>query len=214
VNTVYHIDVDAGWPQQTCDDLDMAEPLSRQAVIEATRQLIIEDGLDAVSLRRVGAKLEVTAPALYAYVSDKRDLLRAIADEEFAALIDRFEQVTTRDPVERTRAYCRAYVDHARDNPELFKTMFLFQPDLGLGDTPDSTTPSATRAFLLPAEAVTEAVESGTFRAVDPLLASLTMWVAMHGVTDVMLMGFNLDDEFVDRLADTAIDTAIRGLLA
>jgi AcrR family transcriptional regulator len=192
----------------------MAEPLSRQAVILATRQLIIEDGLDAVSLRRVGSRLEVTAPALYAYVSDKRDLLRAIADGEFDALIKRFEKVTDDDPVERSKGYCHAYIDHARDEPELFKTMFLFQPDLGLGDAPDSTTPSATRAFQMPAEAVNEAIESGGFRPVDPLLASLTLWVAMQGVTDVMLMGFDLGDDFIDQLAEAAIETTIRGLRA
>ena len=92
--------------------------------------------------------------------------------------------------------------------------MFLFQPDLGIGEAPDSTMPSATRAFLLPAEAVTEAIEAGTFRDVDPLLAALTIWVTMHGVTDMVLMGFAIDDELLDRLADTAIDTAIRGLSA
>lgn len=192
----------------------MAEPLSRQAVIEATRQLIIEDGLESVSLRRVGARLEVTAPALYAYVSDKRDLLRSIADAEFDALIVRFEKVTDSDPIERSKGYCHAYVDHARDEPELFKTMFLFQPDLGLGDAPDSTTPSATRAFLLPAESVSEAIDSGGFRPVDPLLAALTLWVAMQGVTDVMLMGFDLGDDLIDDLVDTVIETTIRGLTA
>jgi hypothetical protein len=92
--------------------------------------------------------------------------------------------------------------------------MFLFQPDLGIGEPPDSTMPSATRAFLLPAEAVTEAVEAGVFRPIDPLVAALTIWVTMHGITDVLLMGFAIDDELLDRLTDTAIDTAIRGLSA
>ena len=161
----------------------MAEPLSRRAIIDATRAFITDEGLEAVSLRRIGARLEVTAPALYAYVSDKRDLLAAVAQEEFDQLISAFEAVTDDDPVARTRAYCRAYVAHARANPELFKTMFLFQPDLGVGEPPESGSPSATAAFELPAAALREAIDAGTFRPVDPLVASLTMWVAMHGIT-------------------------------
>lgn len=192
----------------------MAEPLSRRAIIDATRAFITDEGLDAVSLRRIGARLEVTAPALYAYVSDKRDLLAAVAQEEFDQLIAAFEAVSDDDPVERTRAYSRAYVAHARANPELFKTMFLFQPDLGLGEPPASGSPSATAAFELPAAALREAIEAGTFRPVDPLVASLTMWVSVHGLTDMVLMGFDLDDEFIDALVDSTVDTLIRGFSA
>lgn len=192
--------------------LDMAAPLSRQAVIEATRDLILDDGLEAVSLRRVGAKLEVTAPALYAYVSDKRDLLRAIADEEFTALIARFEEVRTDDPVERIRAYCHAYIDHARRAPELFKTMFFFPPELGLADPPAATLPSATRAFQIPADAVAEAIDAGRLRPMDPLLAALTLWVAAHGVTDVILLGLPVDDAVLDQLVETVLDAALQGL--
>jgi AcrR family transcriptional regulator len=192
----------------------MAEPLSRRAIIDATRAFITDEGLDAVSLRRIGARLEVTAPALYAYVSDKRDLLAAVAQEEFDQLISAFEGVTDVDPVDRTRAYCRAYVAHARANPELFKTMFLFQPDLGVGEPPASGSPSATAAFELPAAALREAIDAGTFRPVDPLLASLTMWVAVHGITDMVLMGFAVDDAFIDELVESTVDTLLRGFAA
>lgn len=192
----------------------MAEPLSRQAVIDATRALIADHGLEAVSLRRVGAKLEVTAPALYAYVSDKRDLLRAIADQEFEHLIARYEQVRNDDPLERIRGYCEAYVAQARAEPELFRTMFLFQPDLGRDPEPDHTLPSATRAFQIPAAAVAQAVESGRFRPVDPLVAALSLWVAVHGVTDLLLLGMGIDDQLLEDLTATVIDSAIRGLSA
>jgi AcrR family transcriptional regulator len=190
----------------------MAAPLSREAIVAATRELIREDGLGAVSLRRVGAVLGVTAPALYAYVRDKRDLLRAIADEEFTAIIERFQKVEGEDPVERTRGYCRAYIDHALENPELFKVMFQFQPRIGLGELPDEDLPSATEAFRLPAAAVEEAIASGQWRQTDPLIATLTTWIAMHGASEVLLMGFTLDEELRERLIESTIDLVIHGM--
>jgi AcrR family transcriptional regulator len=193
----------------------MAQSLTREAVVAATRELIRKDGLAAVSLRRVGASLGVTAPALYAYVRDKRDLLRAIADEEFSALISRFGDVTGDDPVERTRGYGRAYIDHALANPELFKVMFLFQPRIGVGTQPDDDDlPSANEAFSLPAESMVAAMEAGRIRETDPLIATLTMWIAMHGCAEVLLMGFDLDEGFRERLIDSMIDTVIRGMSA
>ncbi|MGZ4759044.1 MAG: TetR/AcrR family transcriptional regulator, partial [Acidimicrobiales bacterium] len=79
----------------------MAPPLNRQTVIDAARSCIVADGLEAVSLRKLAATLGVTAPALYAYVDDKRDLLRGVAELEFRRLSTRFEQIDDPDPVER-----------------------------------------------------------------------------------------------------------------
>jgi AcrR family transcriptional regulator len=190
----------------------MSETLTRDAVVAATRELISAGGLDTVSLRRVGAALGVTAPALYAYVADKRDLLRAVADGEFRTLIERFRAVDDPDPLVRTRRYCRAYIDHALDRPELFKVMFLFQPQLGVGDEPGADLASATEAFELPAAALVEAIEQGRVGAADPLVATFTMWAAVHGTAEVLLMGFDLGDDFTERFIDSTVDAVIRGL--
>lgn len=191
------------------------ETLTRDAVVAATRDLIVAEGLDAVSLRRVGAALGVTAPALYAYVTDKRDLLRGVAEGEFARLMARFEAVTDPDPLVRMRAYARAYIDYALEQPELFKTMFLFPPDLQMGEPTGEELPVATNAFERGMEAIAEAVDTGVFRAdVDPLLAGLTLWTATHGLADVLLLGFVLDESGRDHLIATVLDTIIAGLSA
>ena len=97
--------------------------------------MIQKDGLDQVSLRNLAKALGVTAPALYAYVEGKGDLLQAVAEGEFESLIALFEadQAATDDTVERIRRASHTYVSYARDNPELFKVMFLFPPALFLG---------------------------------------------------------------------------------
>jgi AcrR family transcriptional regulator len=190
----------------------MAESLTREAIVAATRDLVRDDGLAAVSLRRVAASLGVTAPALYAYVRDKHDLLRAVAEGEFTSLIERFATVDAEDPLDRTRGYCRAYIEHAVENPELFKVMFVFQPRVGLGEPVTDDLPSATQAFSLPADSMLEAIEAGRIREQDPLIATLTTWIAMHGAAEVLLMGFDFDDEFRDRLIDATIEMVIQGI--
>lgn len=192
---------------------EVAQALSREAVVAAARALIVDDGLESLSLRRVGASLEVTAPALYAYVSDKADLLQAVADQEFAALRRRFDAVDEPDPVARTRAYCQAYVDHARSQPELFKTMFLFQPELGVGrPAAGEWSSAATETFQRPTQAIDEAMAAGRYQQSDPVLAALTMWAAIHGLAEVLLMGFDFGRDFEQRLIDSVIDTLVRGL--
>ena len=117
-------------------------PLQRDAIVAAARALIVEDGLEALSLRRLAAQLGVTAPALYAHVRDKRDLLRALAEGEFETLVARFDAITDPDPIARIKGHGRAYVQHARENPELFRVMVLFPPEMSPATGPAGVPPT------------------------------------------------------------------------
>lgn len=187
--------------------------LTRGAIVAAARELVVTSGLEALSLRRLAASLGVTAPALYAHVDGKGDLLRALAEQQFDQLVARFTQVEVADPVERIRAHGRAYVALAREEPELFRLLFLFPPDLSAADDlPDGVElPAATRAFTVAAGAVEEAVASGALVADDPLLAALTLWSAAHGVAQVLLLGFELPPDFEEALVSEATDRLLRG---
>ena len=190
----------------------MRPALTRAAIVEEARRSIIAEGLDALSLRRIAAALDVTAPALYAYVTDKGDLLRAVAEVELTALIERFEAIDEADPVARVEAYCRAYIDHARANPELYPVLFIFPPDFAPGAPEGAEIPTASKAFAISAGAVTEAIESGAFRDIDPLEASLVLFTAAHGTATVLLMPFGFDRATEDALVDATVETVLSGL--
>ena len=51
------------------------EKLTRERVVDAALRIMDEEGLDAVSMRRVGRELGVEAMSLYNHVRDKEDLL-------------------------------------------------------------------------------------------------------------------------------------------
>jgi len=188
------------------------ETLTRDAVIAAARSLIVEESLEAVSLRRIGGALGVTAPALYAHVSDKRDLLRGVAEFELTQLMSRFQQVTDPDPVARLRQFSRAYIDYAIENPELFKTIFLFPPELPIGLPTGEELPLATQAFELPLLAIDEAIRTGRFKPTDTTTSSLVLWAATHGCADLLLFGFDFDDASREGLIAAVLDTVIAGL--
>ena len=55
--------------------------LSRQAVIVAALRVVDQDGLEALSMRRLGAELDVDAMTLYHYVEDKSEVLDGIVED-------------------------------------------------------------------------------------------------------------------------------------
>ncbi len=60
--------------------------LDRDTVVASAVELADEVGLEAVSLRRVSERLDVTPMALYRHVDGKDDLLDAMADAMYAEL--------------------------------------------------------------------------------------------------------------------------------
>jgi AcrR family transcriptional regulator len=61
-------------------------PLTRQSIVTGAIALIEREGPDALSMRRLGARLGVQGMALYHHFSSRDELLGAIADELLAPL--------------------------------------------------------------------------------------------------------------------------------
>ena len=186
--------------------------LQRSAIIDAAREMIITGGLEALSLRRLARQLGVTAPALYGYVHSKQDLLGAIADLEIQRLAARFADVDDADPIDRIRAHSKAYINYARENPELFQVMLLAPPALPDSGLPaESVAPSTTMAFTTATGAIEDAIAAGAITADDPQMIALMLWSGAHGVATVLQLGFDLPTELEDAMINEMTDRLLAG---
>ena len=59
------------------------EPLTRERIVEAALHVMDSEGLDAVTMRRIGRELGVEAMSLYNHVEDKDDILNAVTEHVF-----------------------------------------------------------------------------------------------------------------------------------
>jgi len=92
----------------------------RAATIEeikgTARQLLVDEGPDAVSLRAIGRAMGMTAPALYRYFGSREDLLQHVCGDMFTeiaadihAAIVRAAQATGGDVTAKLIAACQAF---------------------------------------------------------------------------------------------------------
>jgi AcrR family transcriptional regulator len=88
--------------------------LSRRGIAEAALALVDEEGIEALSTRRLARRLGVEGPSLYNHLASREDLL-----DEITALIDEEVDLGTLDASdwraalgELARSYRRAYVRH------------------------------------------------------------------------------------------------------
>jgi len=187
--------------------------LTREIIVDAARQMVSTSGLAALSLRKLAAELGVTAPALYAHVRDKADLLKQLADAGFRELLGRYAEIDTDDPIERIRQQSLIYVDLAVADPGLFTVMFMFRPGPLNEPGVEAQLPVASEAFEQPARAIAEAIDAGSIDAGhDPFLTALTLWTVAHGLAQVMLLGVSADPDGRSRLEEAVLGATLRGL--
>src|SRR5687768_12961991 len=87
---------------------------SRRQILLAARELVLELGADAVSLRAVAARANYSPASLYEYFEGKDDLLRELGEESMVVLRGRMERVpATLPPDRRPVRYAQAYLSFA-----------------------------------------------------------------------------------------------------
>ena len=92
--------------------------LTREAIAEAALALIDADGLEALSMRRLGTALGVEAMALYHHFRGKGELLDAVMER----LLDEAELPVrgSAPPLERVRHFVESYRKIAINHPHAF----------------------------------------------------------------------------------------------
>lgn len=191
---------------------------TQQRILDAARKLFVEEGYEAVTVRRIADAIEYTPAALYNHFADKEDLLRTLCRRDFLALAERFVAIAgVRDPLERIRATGREYVRFAVEHPNHYRLMFLTRlPRLPAKTFEEHGDPHRDGyAFLR--EIVREAIARRLLRPElkDADLVAQTLWAGVHGVAalELSLQG----DEWVDwrsleRRTETAVDVMLRGV--
>lgn len=93
------------------------EPLSPERILATALRLVDKQGMEALSMRRLAAELEVDPMAIYYHLPNKRAILAGLVERVFAELQVPSAQSGTWP--ERLRATARAYHNLAQAHPNL-----------------------------------------------------------------------------------------------
>jgi AcrR family transcriptional regulator len=93
-----------------------------QEIVAAARELLEDEGADALSMRRLADRLGIRAPSIYKHLPDKRALENALISAGFEEMASAFEDAT-RDADDPVEAVAATYRDFARRHPHLYRLM-------------------------------------------------------------------------------------------
>ena len=194
----------------------------RQSILDAASQLVVEQGHQNLSIRKIAEKIEYAPSTIYLYFQDKYEILASICVEVFDQLSAKLLEIEGEegDAIHKLKKGLRCYIEFGLANPSYYMVTFLTPwPDLpedhpiAENRGPDE---AGIRTFGYLCAAIQVGIDEGTFRNEDPHMLGQATWLAIHGMASGLIcMGHDAKFPWVERqtLIDGQLDLLIRGLL-
>jgi AcrR family transcriptional regulator len=184
--------------------------LLREEIIAAATRLLVEKGdQEAVSIRAIADAVGVTPPSIYLHFADKDELFLEVCNDRFRELDRRMVALgeTATDPVDGLHKRGEAYIRFGLENPEEYRILFI--------DHPKSASAEQVKdwaAFEHMVEAVQRCIDAGDIAAGDPMVITIGLWAAVHGITSLMISMPEFPWPPVDTMIDHVLSTCVYGL--
>ncbi len=161
----------------------------RNQLLDTAMSVIVEEGIDALTIARVAERMGASVGGLYRYFDSKGAILMALQERAIGdlwAFIERhLDGLHTADPLRLLHGAFWCYLEHARAHPAPHELIlkFLSAPRPVLTDEDARDINRHILGILEPcAEWIRALTEAGSLTPGDPLQRVHALWAFVHGM--------------------------------
>jgi len=180
------------------------QPLLRSHILDAARAIVVRQGFDALSMRKLAEVVGYSPASLYLHFASRDAIAHALSVEGHAMLLAALRACDSiADAGERVRAMAHAYVKFGQAHPEVYRLIFMQNP--AYTDAAFSDVASAGETVL--------SVLTRTLALVhDPAAQAGTLWAALHGIVSLSLTAPTVFAAPTATLIDEMLDLYLPGV--
>ena len=162
---------------------------TRERILDAAREMFVEAGYEATTMRAIADRIEYTPTAIYHHFRNKEALLAELCALDFQALAAAFQKLSRiADPIERLRRCGLAYVEFGLQHPMQYQLMFMTRKPPEVMKAIRGADPSEDAYEFLRATCA-DVIATGRvrpeYRNVNEL--ALMSWSALHGLISLYI---------------------------
>lgn len=184
----------------------------RRELLLAATKILEEEGVGALTLRRLASEVGASTMALYTAFGGKEGLAEALWTEGFNRLGATLEKAPAHpEPFHRLALVAATYRSFALADPDWY-VMLYGQPFADI-EPPDAAHLRRTRAYRALLDPVQRCIDDGELQTDDAELVCDVLWAALHGHVSLELAGFFADQETADQRFMETLRATVEGFM-
>jgi len=182
----------------------------RQEIFNASVNLFLEKGFQETSMREIAAAAGMGKSSLYDYFKTKDEILLSVIEQDIDDLNGRVRVISTQPlpPVEKLQQVMNTYLNYLLSKKAIFFKLNSEVQRLAL-QRQQRLQPKRHELQDLLSALVKEAIQEGSFRPVNPLLATRTILALLTPTAYT-----TRPTGTVEQMMEEAFDIFLRGVLA
>ncbi len=177
----------------------------RRALLDQASQLLLEEGIHALSTRKLAELAGTSTTAIYTLFGGKDGLFEALYSEGFHRLNTTIQAVKTRkNPLEQLRTINGSYRAFALKNPGFYAIMFeKISPAHSFSDQALEQAWESMQPLI---RTIQRCLETGLIAAGDAEHHAMKFWIGAHGLVSLELAGyFRHQPELADEMHEQIV---------
>lgn len=184
----------------------------RKKIIKATEEIIKDQGLDQVSIRKVAKKVGYTPGSIYQYFEKKDALIYELMRVGYQRIIDAISIPVSSDTIENQIKYKLSnYIETALKMPEYYKAIMLSEDPIILKNTSIFNVDNKLALSTL-REMIQEGIDNNEFieESVDVLLRYV--WLSVFGLTIRLIIEGPIEKNDIETYIYKHLDLLFKGI--
>ena len=188
----------------------------RDEILEAAREIVVNEGYSALTMRRIAEAVDYSPAAIYQYFESRDRIAEAITRAGFEQFYTALEPATKiADPRARLFDVLRRYVRFGLEHPETYRLMFMEDPQITTAVLKDADADDpGTRTYFLLVDALQQMREQRRLKATAAELPQWadTVWTTVHGLVSLKLTCPGFPQTPADQLLEKITEMIASGI--
>ncbi|MEO5681738.1 MAG: TetR/AcrR family transcriptional regulator [Chitinophagaceae bacterium] len=184
---------------------------TRCNILNASLEIVKEEGWAALSMRKIADRIEYTAPIIYEYFSNKDAILQELTRMGFVKLSQQMEEASNAltDPAAQLEAMWLTYWNFAFAEKQLYQVMFGVGVNCCVNETPCANIKAPAAMLRQKIEELMPA-EKRTKEYIDRRY--YTFWSVIHGLISINMTNQLTSEDINRQVLKDAIDGIITAI--
>jgi AcrR family transcriptional regulator len=192
----------------------------REFILHKAKEIIMAEGQDKLSIRRLAHEVEYSPATIYLYFRDKDEILYQMMNMGFEQMSEGLRKAFEEsNPIERLYQVGEAYVQFGLTQSDWYNLMFNSASPIKHLIRCKEEWGAGIALFETITVAVKEALDLANLKDLDPRLTALQLWSNVHGLVNLALTqrlyvydSKTIDPDFQNELIKKSLQNLVKSI--